>query len=416
MAGIEQLFRFEQGYSVLSDGSIFRPLETATHRWHTISRCGPQFGLHWNILYETADGKYVHVRYLNCVEADVQTSEDEGTPPKRMWCGEGVEAPYLMRAFEAERFVKEMNGAVTESLTKKVEQESQEASEAFERSIRARETPTRPLGEWKLHSRIPVMRLEMAHQVTYPKLARVLYRSCVTLVQFLREPIEGLSPHSKLTQHGPCSSIVADVFAGYYIDPEHWWGADDVVPPKYVSIVDLPWPEDLRPYCTALRALQVAIDEPAHCLTAGPHDEFDMFRERPTDADSRDAVNALRGQLQVIERATASMGKCLRKLAMIGRDSGSQEATTADPLPERVRLAFNAFETASEAIFLADGTRATDDQAYIWLQDHGPVEYELPDVESWKRYLREGRRKLGAQKNKPRVGRTGGSIASADEI
>ncbi|MBO0700960.1 MAG: hypothetical protein J2P46_21375, partial [Zavarzinella sp.] len=67
-----------------------------------------------------------------------------------------------------------------------------------------------------------------------------------------------------------------------------------------------------------------------------------------------------------------------------------------------------------------DGQKPPGDvEAYQWLRDHDSFEAgrALPkNFDTWARYLRRARQKLGERKNKPRRGRTGRSIAHPDEL
>jgi hypothetical protein len=78
----------------------------------------------------------------------------------------------------------------------------------------------------------------------------------------------------------------------------------------------------------------------------------------------------------------------------------------------------NRFNKAYESFLLAEkskGCGLTDREAYEWLKEDGPTQYELPAFQTWNRYVREGRKLRGTQKNTPRGGRNGRSIVSPDD-
>jgi hypothetical protein len=83
-------------------------------------------------------------------------------------------------------------------------------------------------------------------------------------------------------------------------------------------------------------------------------------------------------------------------------------------LTKAQRVAYHSYEYAtSEKPTLAE---AKDDDVYDWLKENAFPEYELPSRETWKRYVRHGRKADNKQKNIPRTGRTGRSIVKASQI
>ena len=92
-------------------------------------------------------------------------------------------------------------------------------------------------------------------------------------------------------------------------------------------------------------------------------------------------------------------------------ESGGNDKSS---LPKAERLAYESYRHAvSKNPNLAD---ATDDDAYDWIKENGPDDYELPSRQTWKRQVRFGRNYHGTQKNAPRVGRTGRSIVNVGQI
>ncbi len=87
-----------------------------------------------------------------------------------------------------------------------------------------------------------------------------------------------------------------------------------------------------------------------------------------------------------------------------------------DELPDRVLAACSSYRIAEQRM---DPPAKTDREAYEWLEEHSELTegYTLPSFETWTRYLRDGRQKIGEQKNRPRSGRSAGSsIVSQDVV
>lgn len=64
----------------------------------------------------------------------------------------------------------------------------------------------------------------------------------------------------------------------------------------------------------------------------------------------------------------------------------------------------------------------TDREAYDWLKESPAAavcdlkDYDLPRFKTWVRYVREGRRSCGTQKNRPRAGRSSRHAARTDDL
>ena len=88
-------------------------------------------------------------------------------------------------------------------------------------------------------------------------------------------------------------------------------------------------------------------------------------------------------------------------------------------MPRRAKLAYHSYQVAEK---MMEPSRKTDREAYDWFKaylDNGEEfdGYNLPAFNTWARQLREARKILGQQKNKPRAGRsTGPSVATHNEI
>jgi len=84
--------------------------------------------------------------------------------------------------------------------------------------------------------------------------------------------------------------------------------------------------------------------------------------------------------------------------------------------PRKAYLSFKYAEFKKEK-------QLEDRPAYDWLKEHGCddaeglADYKLPVLDTWSRYVREVRNKLGEQKYQPRAGRaTGGSVVRAADL
>lgn len=83
--------------------------------------------------------------------------------------------------------------------------------------------------------------------------------------------------------------------------------------------------------------------------------------------------------------------------------SGPSDRDAVDRLPKRLRLAYRQWEVADREL----GGGKSDDDCYAKVKQGHDAQNDspLPGLETWKRYVRESRTKLGKQKNTPRAGR-----------
>lgn len=106
-----------------------------------------------------------------------------------------------------------------------------------------------------------------------------------------------------------------------------------------------------------------------------------------------------------------------------GEGGGKSRAEILQSLPARVRKAYMAYELVEST----NGKRLEDREAYGYLHENGLPhnagdlgelsDYELPVFDTWVRYVRKVRQKLGEQKYNRRAGRQRGrSIATTDEV
>jgi hypothetical protein len=122
----------------------------------------------------------------------------------------------------------------------------------------------------------------------------------------------------------------------------------------------------------------------------------------------------VRTPMLAIRTAKETLGRCLAAC-----DKLPPDMAVTEPQKRPKGLAFTSqralrqYERAEEVL----GENLTDDRAYRWLRSHTePDDPPILDCETWKRYLRDGRRFYGIQKNSPRAGRTGGSVVSIHDI
>jgi len=106
----------------------------------------------------------------------------------------------------------------------------------------------------------------------------------------------------------------------------------------------------------------------------------------------------------------AALGNSIKNTSPQNTDATDDDSKEL-ALPRAHHAAYQSFVFAESEI-----GKCTDREAYEWLQEEGPEEYELPAFDTWKRYVRIGRKHHGTQKNTSRKGRTGRSVIKSNEI
>lgn len=92
----------------------------------------------------------------------------------------------------------------------------------------------------------------------------------------------------------------------------------------------------------------------------------------------------------------------LSHIRIYSNNLGQITSGISTPSPS-IEKAYQSYDHAiSKNPKLAD---ETDKKAYDWLKQHGIPDYTLPAFETWKRYVRAGRKHYGTSKNAPRRGR-----------
>lgn len=72
--------------------------------------------------------------------------------------------------------------------------------------------------------------------------------------------------------------------------------------------------------------------------------------------------------------------------------------------PVHIEKAYQSYYYAIDKNLQLTGKK--DEDIYNWLKENGIEDYHLPPLDSWKRYVRAGRKHYGTSKNTPRAGRT----------
>jgi len=119
--------------------------------------------------------------------------------------------------------------------------------------------------------------------------------------------------------------------------------------------------------------------------------------------------------------AMAFEGLCKRFLVPEGGSDGDDAEDNVPAGSGRVpasAIALRQYLSAEEFLMLQEGgaDRVTDNDAYAWLERNGQPDEELPERDTWKRYLRAGRNATGSQKNKPRLAGQSRSVVRPGEI
>lgn len=96
---------------------------------------------------------------------------------------------------------------------------------------------------------------------------------------------------------------------------------------------------------------------------------------------------------------------------------GQPEPNTPSGKVDKETKLGNRYEKAFQSYQFAESKlgNCTDRDAYDWLTENGPSQYELPGFDTWKRYVRQGRNHYSANKNSPLAGRSGRSIVGPED-
>jgi hypothetical protein len=122
----------------------------------------------------------------------------------------------------------------------------------------------------------------------------------------------------------------------------------------------------------------------------------------------------VREDYEWIARSIHAMADLIGREAKPDADLGTRQESK--PSDSRFTAAYASYELAQKALRQSLDREPTDAEAYEWLKEYGPADYDLPDFVTWQRYLRVVRHERGTQKNQPRAGRDGRSIVKAAQI
>jgi len=117
---------------------------------------------------------------------------------------------------------------------------------------------------------------------------------------------------------------------------------------------------------------------------------------------------------QAVERIIGGLTAWVVALEPAAREPRSDKRTGGQ-VPRRVDRAWRQYQTAVTRGNL--GSKATDREVYNWCLVQLSDIDDMPKFPTWQRYVREGRRLHGVQKNLPRAGRShGSSVVRREDI
>lgn len=192
----------------------------------------------------------------------------------------------------------------------------------------------------------------------------------------------------------------------------------------------IPWPEpppmEVYPFVmatqTAIGALEEVgvLEKEAECLIATGKRDFDTLDRIVLISEQQYALGqrALEPFRELRWRILERLGESAKPQSVVPIAANPETGAASSGRNGNDQSLSVVSERAYQSFRLAEAQigDATDREAYDWLKENGPEGYELPAFETWKRYVRQGRKHYGAQKNRPRSGRTGRSIVRAGEV
>jgi hypothetical protein len=376
------------------------------------------------ILYQLHDGRFIEIAYRRC-----RWGQRHG---REFWVSDEPPEGWIVDAREAAEFLLRCQFALPPQLELVLQQEPA-ASE------RGDPIPTIEDANAHARRRLLAARRGAIQAVDFQRTIQAIIPQGVRFVQFLRNP----PPYWENRSLWVCGEFYASLAAVHPVELTAW-PAESGVPPESVSLLDWTWPPEYAEIQRLLKQL-LEICEPAlGCLwqasTTGRVSPWS-----PSDDELDEARNALIARLPEIEAMIAEVRRLFQTFAPADgsevravpaaqqHSPNPPQGRTGDPatsppsapelaakmadLREQCRLALEGFEAARSALSERPSvTRVTDEMAYEWLQEHRSGTEPLPSFDTWARYLRDARRELGVQKNRPRRGRTGRSVRKADDL
>lgn len=420
-----RLFGFEEGSVRLKDGEIFTVSHDAADRWAAIDRrddFSPRCD--FRIVYQLHDGRYVELTYRDCSCRTVYGRE--------FWVsGEAPQGDIVSACYVAE-FLLRHQCPLPPQLRSALDQQStvEDVAEPI---------PELAAGGMHAHRLALAYDRDVIQAIDFRRTIEGIIPQGVRFVQFLRNPPLYWENRSLSV----CGEFYASLAAVHPVDLKAW-PAESGIPPEWIALLDWTWPPE---YVEIQRPLKQLLDicEPAlGCLwqvsTTGR-----TSPGAPSDSELDAARSALIARLPEIEAIVAEVRRVFQTFASgdgspvrtvstdqqhspespQGRTPDSVTTPPSAPelaakmanLREQSRLALEGFEAARSTLSeIPSVTRVTDEMAYEWLREHRSATDPLPNFDTWARYLREARRELGVQKNRPRHGRRGRSVRKADEL
>ncbi len=302
MAGFEQKFGFEHSVVPVQLG-CFRPVVDATKRWVYEYHPHACLGAFFKIVYQLNDGRYIHVEYGDCNERLVHRGEKvvgiwyaaapshgSDIPPEHVvallvkWQLPIPDelAPHLSQVFPAER----------------------------------QKPAPRDLSYWHGKGLVECNSEIWAHTVRPLDQVKELVDLGIAAVQSIREWKPGRVASADNVVH----LFGGWLFRRYKVDAAHWPSRTGIIPPKYVSLVELDWPAACDDILEAIEELQDLLEGPLSVLgipLAAGHPDNPTMEERWAGSDALierlPRLEALLAQLREELRVAGSEEK-LREL------------------------------------------------------------------------------------------------------
>jgi hypothetical protein len=138
----------------------------------------------------------------------------------------------------------------------------------------------------------------------------------------------------------------------------------------------------------------------AECLREAKHEPEGLETQQAHDSELAAPAHCMFSNTVQAAPARQDAQEYADPIRLLRQAETVQWETT--PAAERAFRSYREAETALES----SGVRATDDRAYDWVKEHSRIyEDDIPDRETWKRYVRIARKKKNAQKKRSRRGR-----------
>jgi hypothetical protein len=230
----------------------------------------------------------------------------------------------------------------------------------------------RALSYWAEGDHVGVQSQRKAHAENAIESARELVDFGTRAIQLLRHT--GPIVHDRID---PLRVVEVTLFSTYPVDPAHWWGAKDRLPPAAVGILDLWWPPGADGVRSTIRTLQNVLRAPLSVIAVARLNAFSS--DRPTEEELSAGEDALLACLDDFERLVLELRAGLDALDA-PRDIPADEKPKVKRPPDSAFLAFRllvlGMKQEEVATKLLDyGVTATQgtvsrwkDQVWEWLE------------------------------------------------